>query len=81
MGGKVRVRSLPPHFWLWTAAVMAAILVIYWKVEQGQLESQKGAVMAKQRAIAQTLGPKILPFRDRVEGWVASLRRGYAGTT
>ena len=29
--------------------------------------------MAKQRAISQTLGPKILPFRDRAEGWVVEL--------
>jgi len=29
--------------------------------------------MAKQRAVMQTLGPKILPFRDRVEGWVMQL--------
>jgi hypothetical protein len=29
--------------------------------------------MAKQRAVMQTLGPKILPFRDRVEAWVMQL--------
>jgi hypothetical protein len=79
VAGKVRLRALPPQFWLWTAAVVAAILVIYWKVEQGRLEGKKSAVMAKQRAVAQTLGPKILPFRDRVEGWVQELGRGFPG--
>jgi len=29
--------------------------------------------MAKQRAVMTTLGPKIIPFRDRVEEWVAEL--------
>jgi hypothetical protein len=29
--------------------------------------------MATQRAILQTLGPKIIPFRDRVETWVTEL--------
>jgi hypothetical protein len=46
---------------------------VYWKYALGQLESQKSAVMAKQRAVMQTLGPKIVPFRDRVEGWVMQL--------
>ncbi len=46
---------------------------MYWKYALGQLESQKSAVMAKQRAVMQTLGPKIIPFRDRVEGWVMQL--------
>jgi hypothetical protein len=29
--------------------------------------------MAKQRAVAQTLGPKIVPFRDHLEAWVMAL--------
>jgi len=77
--GKVRLRSLPPQFWLWAAAVIAAIVVIYWKVEQGKLEAKKGAVMAKQRAVAQTLGVKILPFRDKVEGWIRELGQNFGG--
>lgn len=79
VGGKVRLRSLPPQFWLWAAAIIAAIVVVFYKVEQGKVEGKKGAVMAKQRAVAQSLGPKILPFRDRVEGWVTELGREYAG--
>lgn len=79
VGGKVRLRSLPPQFWLWAGAVIAAIVVIFYKVEQGKIEGKKGAVMAKQRAMAQTLGPKILPFRDKIEGWVQELGKGFAG--
>lgn len=79
VAGKVRLRSLPPQFWLWSAAIIAAVLVIYWKVEQGKLEAKKGAVMAKQRAVAQSLGTKILPFRDKVEGWVQELAKGFGG--
>ena len=77
--GKVRLRAMPPQFWLLTATVIAAFGVIYWRVAQGKLEGQKSAVMAKQRAIAQTLGPKILPFRDRIEAWVAELAGSYPG--
>lgn len=71
--GKVRLRAMPPHFWLWVVVGFAAFGVIYWRVAQGRLESRKSAVMAKQRAIAVALGPKIQPFRDQVEGWVREL--------
>ena len=71
--GKVRVRAMPPHFWLWTAVALGAFSVIYWRIAQGRVESVKATVMAKQRAIAHTLGPKILPFRNQVEAWVREL--------
>jgi hypothetical protein len=71
--GKVALRAMPPHFWLWVLIGMAAFGVIYWRVAEGKLESRKSAVMAKQRAIAKALGPKIQPFRDQVEGWAREL--------
>jgi hypothetical protein len=71
--GRVRVRAMPPQFWLIAGTAIAAFGVLYWRLAEGQLESQKSAVMAKQRAIVQTLGAKILPFRDRIEGWVQEL--------
>lgn len=64
---------MAPQFWLWTAVILGGFFVVYWRVVQGQLESEKNQVMAKQRAIAKTLGPRILPFRDRLEGWVLEL--------
>lgn len=71
--GRVRVRGMPPHFFLWVVVGFAAFGVIYWRVAEGRLESRKSAVMAKQRAIAVALGPKLQPFRDQVEGWVREL--------
>jgi hypothetical protein len=71
--GKVAFRAMPPHFWLWVVVGMAGFGVIYWRVVASKLESRKSAVMAKQRAIAVALGPKIQPFRDQVEGWVREL--------
>jgi hypothetical protein len=70
---------MPPHFWLWTSVLLTAFIVGYFRIAQGKLEEQKGRVMAKQRAIAQALGPKLLPFRDRVEGWVQELAKNYPG--
>ncbi len=71
--GKVALRAMPPHFWLWAVVGMAAFGVVYWRVAVSRLESRKSAVMAKQRAIAVALGPKIQPFRDQVEGWAREL--------
>src|SRR5688572_4640589 len=77
--GRVRVRAMPPQFWLIAGTAIAAFGVLYWRLAEGQLESQKSGVMAKQRAIVQTLGVKILPFRDRVEGWAQELSGVWPG--
>lgn len=64
---------MPPQFWLWTFLGMSAFGVVYWRIAAGQLDSQKSAVMAKQRAVTKTLGPRIQPFVDTIEGWVREL--------
>jgi hypothetical protein len=71
--GKAKVYGGTPQFWLWTALGVATFTIIYWKFAQGELESQKSALMSKQRAVAATLGPKITPFRDKIEEWVIEL--------
>jgi hypothetical protein len=72
--GKYKLRGqLAPRFWLWTAVILSGFGVIYWKIWQGKLLSQKSAVMAKQRAVAQALSPQVVPFRDKIEGWVQQL--------
>ncbi len=77
--GKARFAGVTPQFWIWIFVLLGAFAVVYWRITEGKLESQKSAVMAKQRAIAKTLGPKILPFRDRIEGWVESLAGPWKG--
>ena len=71
--GKVALRAMPAHFWLWVLVGGAAFGVIYWRASESRLEGRKSAVMAKQRAIAMALGPKVQPFRDQVEGWAREL--------
>ena len=71
--------SIPPQFWLWTAVALGVFSVVYWRVVQGQIETRRSQVMAKQRAIAVSLGPKILPFREQVEGWVRELAAPFPG--
>ncbi|HMJ16152.1 MAG TPA: hypothetical protein VK524_32280 [Polyangiaceae bacterium] len=71
--GRARMPALPTYFWLWLAVGLATFGVVYWRIEQGRLESRKSAVMAKQRAVASSLGTKLIPFRDRMERWVQEL--------
>lgn len=77
--GKVRLRGLPPHFWLWSITILGVFFVVYWRVVEGKLEGRKAQVMSKQRAIAKTIGPQILPFRDAVEGFTRELAGPYSG--
>lgn len=77
--GRVRLSGVPPHFWLWSLTAIGLFSVVYWRIAQGHLESMKAQVMAKQRAVARTIGPSILPFRDKVERWAAELAGPYPG--
>lgn len=64
---------------MWTALILATFGVGYWKIAQGKLESQKAEVMAKQRAVAQVLAPKVVPHMERIEGWVRELGGEFRG--
>lgn len=71
--GRAQLSGASRQFWIWTVLVLGAFIVVYWRIAQGKLESQKSAIMAKQRAVMQTLGPKIIPFCDKLERWVFEL--------
>lgn len=71
--GKARMPGVPLHFWLWTAVGIGAFGIIYWRIAQGELETARSRVMAKQRSMSVALGPKLFPFRDRVEAWAREL--------
>jgi hypothetical protein len=69
---------MQPVFWLWAAVVLAVFGVTYWRIEAGKLLGQKSEVAAKQRAVRASLGPKLLPFVERVEQWAMELARAPA---
>ena len=53
--------------WLAAGAAVLGILVVYRVVAGRQLDAAKAALLAKQRAVAATLGATWFPLRDRVE--------------
>jgi hypothetical protein len=77
--GKVRMPGVPMHFWLWAAVVLSASGVVYWRIAQSKLEAERSKIMAKQRAMAKALGPRLFPFRDKSEGWVRELAAPWTG--
>jgi hypothetical protein len=60
------------------AAVMAG-LVAHKVVSERELNRDKQALLAKQRAVAATLGVEWTPLRDRLESDVLQAARGFAG--
>jgi hypothetical protein len=72
--GKYRLQGgLPQRLFLWVAILLGVSGVVYWKLEEGRLESQKNAVRATQRTIAQALEPQVIPQAERIEGLVKAL--------
>jgi hypothetical protein len=60
-------------FWAWTGLILAVTAILHWKRSQGEVESARQALMARQRAVAQELGPRWLPMREKIEGWTLKL--------
>jgi hypothetical protein len=60
-------------------AVVIAGLVAHRVVSQHELESDKQALLAKQRAVATTLGPEWFRLRDGLEADVLGAAKAYAG--
>src|SRR5262245_24349986 len=70
-----KLRFPPPKFWAWAALILAATGILHWKWSQGQVESSRQTLMARQRASVAELGPKWFPLRDRIEAWTLELAR------
>lgn len=64
-----------PKFWGYAGLILAISAIIYWKRQQGEFESARQTLMAKQRAVALELGPRWNPMRDRIEAWTMELAR------
>ena len=71
--GKAAIGGIPPRLFLGGLLVLVVGGFLYFRSAQAELEAQRGAVMAKQRAVAKELGPRLLPLRDGIERGVSQL--------
>jgi hypothetical protein len=67
------------NFWLGAAGALIAILVAYRFFAGRQLDEAKAGLLAKQRAVATTLGPEWFALRDRVEKLTLEAASHYQG--
>lgn len=77
--GRAKIPGFPPQFVLWSFVILGTLGVLYYRKSQSDLERARNALMAKQRAVAQALGPKLLPIRDKVEAAAKELAGPYPG--
>jgi len=64
---------------LLAGAVVIAGLVVHKVVSERELEGDRQALLARQRAVAVTLGPEWFPLRDKLEADVLEAAKDYAG--
>jgi hypothetical protein len=77
-------RSQGKTRWTTQAGLVAAAAVIgsfvaHWVVSERELASGKQSLLAKQRAIAATLGAEWYPLRDKLEADVLTAAKSFAG--
>lgn len=70
-----KIRWPSPKFWAWTGLILTATLILHWKRSQGEVESERNKLMARQRAVAAEFGPRWYPLRDKIEAWTLDLAR------
>lgn len=70
---RTKMRWPSPKFWGYTGLVMAVAGIIFWRRSQAELDSERQALMAKQRAVKTELGPRWDPMRDKIEAWTIGL--------
>lgn len=66
-----RTRWFPARFWLWAMTFIGAGIIVWWKIDQGEIEEMKSELLSRQRAVVKELGPRWFPLRDKIEAWTA----------
>jgi hypothetical protein len=68
---------MPGRVLAWIFTILIALGVFYWKKTQGEIESQKAALFAKQRGVVAELGPRVEPLKRRIEQWTVASAGAY----
>lgn len=74
--GRVRVREIATRFWLFTFAGLVLFSIAYYRYAEGELAKRRGAVLARQRAVAAAVGTAPFELRGKLEAWVLELASG-----
>ena len=59
----------PPKFWAWTALILGASFIFWWKKDDGEIQTMRNELLARQRVVREKLGPRWFPLRDKIERW------------
>lgn len=70
---------IPPRVFLWGFTILAGWAIIYWKIDQGEVESWRNRLLADQRAVSSELAPRYTPLRDQFETWILEAAKPYPG--
>ena len=68
-------RMPAPKFWAYAGLVLAIGFILNWKWSGDEVQHTKKKLLADQRAVAAEFGPRWLPLRQRVEGWITALAK------
>lgn len=71
--------GIPPKLFLAGFVLLAIGGFFYYRADSRELEQQRGALLAGQRAMESTLGPRLRPLRDSIEGAALELSRDPMG--
>jgi hypothetical protein len=72
--------SASGKFWLWALIAITALTIFYWKKTQTDNDANRARILAKQRAVAEEVGPLYKRVRDHVEGWTMETAKGLIQT-
>ncbi len=74
--GKTAIGGIPPKLFLGGLAILVIGGFVYFQNAQSAIDAQRSSLMAKQRAVAEALGPKLLPIQAAVDKGLAALTTG-----
>lgn len=73
------VTPIPVRFLGWLATIVAVAAIVLWKRAQGEVESWKHRISARQRGIAVELSPRIDPLLSSIEALTVSSAGAWLG--
>ncbi len=71
-----KISWMPPKFWVWTAVILGASFIFWWKWEEGRLQSMRSELLSRQRTVVAELGQPWDKLRTKIEKWTVQCAKG-----